>query len=141
VAACTYHFFYNSPDVAFLVTLHAGLTLLGNTTVAIAALLIALSNGWTFQQALKDANPFAKSDGDETSDSVAVTPLTLQDVPPTPLIAGELVLLTVFASYLMKYGETALGVPFDPSALLGWAICLGIPAAVGYRFASLPKQA
>jgi len=147
VAACTYHFFYNSPDVSFLVALQAGLTLLGNTTVAIAALLIAMSNGWTLSQALQDANPFAKASNDEengeeaSSASAAVATLTPQDVPSTPLVAVELVLLTVASSYLLKYGETALGVPFDPSAALGWLICLGIPAVVGYRFAAMPKQA
>jgi len=147
VAACTYHFFYNSPDVGFLVTLQAGLTLLGNTTVAIAALLIALSNGWTFQQALKDANPFDKSAAEELeaeaaeAEGAAAMALTPQDVPSTPLIAAELVLLTLVASYAMKYGETALGVAFDPNAIVGWLICITIPAAVGYRFASLPTRA
>jgi hypothetical protein len=33
----------------FLVAAQAGLTLLGNTTVAIAALRIALANGWKFE--------------------------------------------------------------------------------------------
>ena len=151
VAACTYHFFYNSPDVGFLVTLQAGLTLLGNTTVAIAALFIALSNGWTFQGAVDAANPF-KDKESAVSESAAANALpggqpldiTPQDVPSVPLIAGELVLLTVAASYLMKYGETALGVAFDPSAILGAFICFAIPAGVGYRFASLsadPKSA
>ncbi|EOD32289.1 hypothetical protein EMIHUDRAFT_72099, partial [Emiliania huxleyi CCMP1516] len=37
VAACTYHFFYNSPDLSFLVLLQAALTLAGNTTCAVAA--------------------------------------------------------------------------------------------------------
>ena len=36
-AACTFHFFYNSPDVGFLVPLQAFLTFAGNTTLAIAA--------------------------------------------------------------------------------------------------------
>jgi hypothetical protein len=36
-------------DLSFLVALQAGLTLLGNTTVAIAALRIALANGFKFQ--------------------------------------------------------------------------------------------
>ena len=46
IAACTYHFWYNTPELSFLVALQAGLTCLGNTTVAIAALRIALSNGF-----------------------------------------------------------------------------------------------
>ena len=43
----------------------------------------------------------------------------------------------------MKYGETLLGITFEPEtagAILGGLICLGIPSAVGYRFYSLPKD-
>ena len=139
VAACTYHFFYNSPDVGFLVTLQAFLTLLGNSTVCIAAVLIALSNGWNFQDAIADANPFNK----EEKAAYTPPPLKLQEMQSTPLIAAELLLLTVISSYLMKYGETLLGITFEPEtagAILGGLICLGIPSAVGYRFYSLPKD-
>ena len=37
MCACTYHFFYNSPDLDFLVALQAFLTVLGNATCAWAA--------------------------------------------------------------------------------------------------------
>lgn len=37
MSACTYHFFYNSPDLDFLVALQAFLTVLGNATCAWAA--------------------------------------------------------------------------------------------------------
>ena len=40
VAACTYHFFFNSPDVSFLVALQAGLALIGHTALLIAAALL-----------------------------------------------------------------------------------------------------
>ena len=36
-AACTYHFFYNSPELDFLVAIQAGLTWVGNATLGIAA--------------------------------------------------------------------------------------------------------
>jgi len=137
VAACTYHFFYNSADVGFLVTLQAALTLLGNTTVAIAAVLLALSNGWNFKDALTDANPFSNDEGATNGPSPPV--ITPQPMQSTPLIAAELVLLTLAASYVMKYGETALGVVFEPNAILGGLICLAIPAGVTYRFVSLPS--
>jgi hypothetical protein len=52
----------------------------------------------------------------------------------TPLLAGELVLLTAVFSYLVKYGEPALTLPFEPNALVGWALVLGIPTFVGFRF-------
>ena len=140
VAACTYHFFYNSPDVGFLVTLQAALTLLGNTTVAIAAVLIALSNGWNFKDAIADANPFSKDESEGAAEQVSPPALIPQPMQSTPLIAAELTLLTLVSSYIMKYGETALGVVFEPNAILGGLICLAIPAAVGYRFASLPAS-
>lgn len=37
LSACTYHFFYNSPDLDFLVAIQAGLTWIGNATLWIAA--------------------------------------------------------------------------------------------------------
>jgi len=137
VAACTYHFFFNSADVKFLVELQAGLTLMGNTTVAIAALLIALSNGWTFAE----LNPFAKKDDAlvEAADEAA-PPLVVQEVLPGPLLAVELALLTLAATYGLKYLEPAIGLPYAPNALVGWAICLGIPAAVAFRFATAPQS-
>ena len=146
VAACTYHFFFNSADVKFLVELQAGLTLLGNTTVAIAALLIALSNGWTINEipaaatrTFNNLNPFsdAPAAAPEPAEE-APPPLVTQEVLPGPLLAAELILGTVAFSYGLKYLEPALGLPYDPSAIVGWLICLTIPAAVGYNFASKP---
>ncbi|WIA11194.1 hypothetical protein OEZ86_002176 [Tetradesmus obliquus] len=37
MAACTWHFFYNSPDLDFLVALQAFLTVVGNCTCWLAA--------------------------------------------------------------------------------------------------------
>ncbi len=37
MSACTYHFFYNSSDLDFLVAMQAFLTVLGNATCAWAA--------------------------------------------------------------------------------------------------------
>ena len=84
-----------------------------------------------------------EAEGADAAATAAPPALIKQDVPPTPLIAAELILLTVVSSYLMKYGETLLGITFEPEqagAILGGLICLAIPAGVGYRFYSLPKQ-
>lgn len=156
VAACTYHFFYNSADVGFLVTLQAGLTLLGNTTVAIAAILIALSSGWTVRGAFDDAkaalgaaNPLQSEEARAAAEAERATvvaarrptaALTPQDVPAKPLVAAELLLLTLAASYLLKYGETVVPFAFEPNGVLGALICAGIPAAVFARFYGLPKS-
>ena len=37
LAACTYHFFYNSPDMDFMVVIQAALTVIGNATLWWAA--------------------------------------------------------------------------------------------------------
>lgn len=37
MSACTWHFFYNSPDLEFLVALQAFLTVVGNCTMWAAA--------------------------------------------------------------------------------------------------------
>mmetsp|Transcript_11627 Transcript_11627/g.38244 ORF Transcript_11627/g.38244 Transcript_11627/m.38244 type:complete len:443 (-) Transcript_11627:59-1387(-) len=52
IVACTYHVLYNSPAVSWLVTLQAALTCLGNSTMAFAALRLALASGWTFTEDL-----------------------------------------------------------------------------------------
>ena len=144
VAACTYHFFFNSADVKTLVELQAGTTLLGNTTVFIAALLLALSNGWT----LADANPVPKvmaminkEEPPEPAEAEPPAPLVTQEVVGMPLYAAELVLATVVASYVMKYGMGEVPIAFEPNAIVGWAICLAIPALVGYRFVNVPNPA
>jgi hypothetical protein len=41
LCACTYHFFYNAPELSGLVTLQAGLTMFGNCTLAAAAVRLA----------------------------------------------------------------------------------------------------
>ena len=63
-----------------------------------------------------------------------------QQVPAAPLVAVELVLLTLVCSYAIKYGEPALALPFEPNAIAAWLIVLSIPMAVGARFATAQAQ-
>ncbi len=44
LCACTYHFYYNSPDLDFLVAVQASLTWIGNATCAVAAYRIYKSS-------------------------------------------------------------------------------------------------
>ncbi len=53
MCACTWHYYDNSPDLEWLVTLQAGLTLLGNTTLCLAA-------GWIFYRSQAKPNPDAQ---------------------------------------------------------------------------------
>ena len=140
IAACTYHFFYNDPNLQFIVALQAGLTLLGNTTVAIGALRLALSNGWT----LAELNPFAKDEEKEAAAAAdagaAAAPVTIDGTGVLPN-AAKLVLLTALASYGMKYGELLLGeVPYSSNAALAAAIVAGFPAVTAWRFSQLGSQ-
>ena len=138
-----YHFFFNPSDLSFLVALQAGLTLLGNTTVCIAALRIALSNGWTLNELnpttwdLDELNPFSEGGGAAAgSEAEDAAPVVSNPQPQDPAwaLALKLTVLTTVAAYAMKYGEPALGIPFSPNAIVGWAICLGVPAGVAWRF-------
>ena len=128
VAACTYHFFYNSPSLQFLVTLQAFLTLLGNTTVAIAAARIALSTGWKPQMLLPE-----QLGGASSEDGQELLPLVTDGSgPPVALLVIELLLLTAITSIVVKYGELALTLPFDPNVFVA-ALMVALPPLVVAR--------
>jgi len=54
IIACTYHLFYNAPAISWCVALQAGMTFVGNTTLALACLRLALAGGWTWQLGLEE---------------------------------------------------------------------------------------
>jgi len=141
MCACTYHFFYNPSTLQFLVSMQAGLTLLGNLTCALAAYRIAKSNGWT----LDEVNPFPKSPTNPTglvADGIAAMPLNVDESKSesSQVLAAKLIGLTLFASYLVKYGELGLDVPFTPNAPVALAIVLGIPAITAFQYYSLSEK-
>ena len=134
ICACTYHFFYNPSVLQFLVTMQAGFTLLGNLTCAIAAFRIAQSNGWN----LDEINPFPKSSTNPrglVADGIAAMPLTLSKPEESnQVLALKVVGLTLFLSYLIKYGELGLDLPFEPNAPVALAMVLGIPAVTAFQY-------
>lgn len=128
VAACTYHIFYNSPDLQFVVLLQAALTLLGNCTLAFAAYRLAASNGW---------RPSLPSlGGDEQAetgvDAQPPTPSSATEAP-MPVDAGAggaeglatVLLWSLGASYVLKYGGAALPVTQEAPALGALLLILG----------------
>jgi len=141
ICACTYHFFYNPSALQFLVSMQAGLTLLGNLSCALAAFRIAKSNGWT----LDEVNPFPKSPTNPTglvADGIAAMPLKTDENLETNVELGlKVVGLTVVSSYLIKYGELGLDLPFTPNPPVALALVLGIPAITAFQYYSLSKQA
>lgn len=144
VCACTYHFFYNAPELQFLVTSQAGLTLLGNITCMLAAFRIARSNGWT----LKSLNPFpasATSPEGLVAEGIAAMPLVVDPAKArvtasNEVLAAQLAALTLASSYLVKYGELGLDLPFAPNALAAGAMITGIPALTALRYYKLSDR-
>ena len=139
VCACTYHLFYNQAALSWLVTAQAGLTFLGNTTLFIAALRLALANGWTLSDAipksLDDVNP---TTGDYKLDIERVEPVS--DLTPDLVLTGEIVAVAVGAAYLTKYGSlVALPILTQPNSILAALILLAVPATVAYTI--LPRPA
>jgi hypothetical protein len=135
ICACVYHFFYNAPVLQLLVTLQAAFTCLGNITCAAAAYRIANSNGWT----LDELNPFPPS---STSSRGLVATVEAQlplaqaeSQESNTILAAKIVGLTVTLSYLVKYGELGLDLPFIPNLPVALTIVLGIPAITAFSYA------
>jgi hypothetical protein len=107
LCACTYHLFFNAPTLSALVTIQAGLTCLGNCTLAAAAIRLAGSYG--------DMPPASVSQA-AGSDSDAAF-----------LAKG---LVGSFAGgAAVKYASLLSDVPFEPSLPLALAIIGGGMAA------------
>mmetsp|Transcript_7749 Transcript_7749/g.11099 ORF Transcript_7749/g.11099 Transcript_7749/m.11099 type:complete len:559 (-) Transcript_7749:44-1720(-) len=140
VCACTYHFFYNPSVLQFLVSMQAGFTCLGNITCAIAAYRIARSNGWE----LGELNPLPKSEPSPSAlaaDAAAAMPLELTAAKESNVAtAGKLVALTVVSSYLLKYGELGLDIPFEANGIIALAMVLGIPGITAAAYINQSKQ-
>ena len=139
IAACTYHFFYNPSSLQFVVELQAFLTLVGNITCAIAAYRIAASNGWT----VGELNPLKKGDSPESLaiDEVAALPYNVVAVQDSELLlAAKLIILTLASSYVIKYGELALDLPFSANGIAAGALVFGIPAITGYSYYNRGKE-
>jgi len=134
IAACTYHFFYNTSSLQSLVTTQAGLTCLGNITLAIAAYRIALSNGWS----LSELNPLPASSTSPKGiivDQAASLPFEVAPAKDSDTaLAVKLGVLTFGTAYAVKYGELGLDLPFSQNPIAAIAIVLGIPAITALNF-------
>lgn len=131
ICACTYHIFFNK--FQYLVTAQAGLTALGNVTCMIAAFRIAMSNGWS----ISEANPFqSKTEEVSVVSELAATPLLVTEAPmESNLVTGaKLVALTLVTSYLVKYGELAIDLPFQSETIVPALMIVGIPAITAFSY-------
>jgi len=134
VAACTYHWWYNSPELAFLVALQAGLTALGNTTVAIAALRIALSNGFEFKApSLPGQGEDGEGQGEAQAAAITAQPAILEESDAALL--AKLSAATIVSAYVCKYSELALGeFPFTPNPLIACLMVAAPPALIAKQY-------
>lgn len=132
ICACTYHFFYN--DMQFLVTSQAGLTLLGNVTCMIAAFRLARSNGWTLTELLPQSST---SPAGLVADGIAAMPLEalVEKSSSNVELAVKLVAATLVSSYVIKYGELGLDVPFTANPAVATGMIVGIPAMTAFYYA------
>ena len=128
ITACTSHLFFN--QIPVLVPLQALLTCIGNTTAAIAAYRIAVSNGWTADWADRFTgllDPF-QDDEDRMALEAAAATISREESPSLvgfedlgDALRGDTdytFLLKLFAgcavaSYAIKYGELWFQQPFD----------------------------
>ncbi|KAJ8600518.1 hypothetical protein CTAYLR_009220 [Chrysophaeum taylorii] len=120
ICACTYHLFYNQPDMAWLVAAQAGLTFAGNCALMVAAFRLARAGGWSPQTALEfraDPSP------------VVATPLPSKE--SDALFFAEVAAFALIAAYATKYGSL-LAPDFlqTPHAIVAAALVIGSPLAV-----------
>lgn len=146
ITACVSHLFYN--QIPILVPLQAFLTCVGNTTAAIAAYRIAVSNGWKASgvlSALSILDNFALADGvvdlpdRATSESISSQKdgqmVGFEDLGQALANDNDYsFLLKLFvgcavASYVIKYGETLFEFPLQADLNLALAI-IAIPSAL-----------
>ena len=97
LCACTFHFFYNSPLLLWLVSLQALTTVIGNSTMALAAYRIY------------EYEKNKKNDNDNTK--IKQIPLEQSDKE----FATDLLVNTAVAAFIVKYGELFVDFPFNPT--------------------------
>ena len=115
ICACTYHFFYNSALLNWIVSLQAGLTVAGNTALAIAAYQI-----YTYGK----ENGVALGTGEDVqaAEPQLVDNKTIPSFLPgfgaleeTNLIfCRDMLFKSVLVAVVVKYGELFFDAPFNP---------------------------
>ncbi|CAM9626725.1 unnamed protein product [Ascophyllum nodosum] len=121
--ACTYHIFYNAPQLTNLVAMQAGLTCFGNATMAFATWRIwqAGKEAWTGDEA-EEAAAVTSREGDSSSSSWR------EDLS----FYGQIVGITVAGAALVKWGELLVDFPFNPSYAAAAVLILG-PTALNAK--------
>lgn len=106
LCACTYHLFYNAPDLNWIVALQSFLTLIGNSTMAFAAYRI-----YAFE---KDKQSPSSSASQEGANALPLPETNNQ-------FLSDLLVKSLLLSLLVKYGELGFDFPFEASSLVASA--------------------
>ena len=122
IIACTYHLFYNDAALSWCVALQAGMTCLGNTTLAVACLRLALASGWTWQMGRAEAtlllaslrDMFATQTQGEASSATLATPATPATAATAAASSREAAAAAAAAAAVAPPAEDGAGL------LLGW---------------------
>lgn len=109
LCACTYHFFFNSPEVIWLVALQAALTVAGNTSLALATYRI-----FSFQNQRQQQQ---QQQGQQVISGESLL-LDNSDVE----LYSSLLIKALLGAAIVKYGEVYLPQPFAPDASLALAM-------------------
>lgn len=121
LCACTFHIFYNSPELSSLVAVQAALTVFGNTTMAYATYRI-----W---QAGKAGNIVAP---DPAKGQQGM--LTDKD------FYTQVAIITLVGSAIVKWGELMVDFPFEPSYAGAAALILGPSLLNGAKWFDRSKK-
>ena len=116
ICACTYHFFYNSSLLNWIVTLQAGLTVAGNTALALAAYQIysyGKENETVQNKETVPESPLATAgfNGNNVFGE-SFKPLEETNID----FSKDMLFKSVLVAFVVKYGELFIDQPFNPKA-------------------------
>eukprot|EP01038_Epipyxis_sp_PR26KG_P011458 gene11458-15350_t len=113
LCACTYHLFYNSPVLIWIVALQALLTVVGNSCMAFAAYRI-----------YQYGNNMNQPDKNNEEDNLIVSK-TLKLIESNERFLLNLAAKSIIVALIVKYGELYLDFPFEPQAIFALTLVFG----------------
>lgn len=127
IAACTFHLFYNAqPALSGVVAMQAFLTVVGNSTCALAAYRIAKEG-----ERLVASGEAAPDDASDDVIEISIGTESMKgwedlsaawSADSDAVLLLKLALVSVAASTAVKYGSLLVDFPFEPSLCLAFAI-------------------
>jgi hypothetical protein len=134
LAACTFHVFYNAPELNSVVALQAGLTLIGNATMGVAAFRMWQEGkrlGIYVEDDLQRTSSGATDDDDfigivsDNSLKKLSNSSSSSSFPEDAALLMKLALVSTAVSAIVKWGSLYVDVPFQPSLLIAYSLILG----------------